>query len=415
MANAFDGVNRSFLYKVLHSFGFSTHFVNIIIACTDNPWIAPLVNSRRTPFFQAQRGLRQECPLSPFLYILMVDSLSRKLSSKKASSSLPSLKPSNSSLAQNHALFADDSLLLGGASISIAKAFDFVLKCYCRVTRASINKSKSEVYGLNIGQQELTSISNILGFNGHAHWEMIKYLDLPITNGLNKRSLWIEIISKIKSKITAWGGYWLTKGGGKGNQHKIHLVKWDLVKRSIPEGGLQIRDPTLVNLAMGGKILWNLFKDPKHPVCEMLKSKYAHKVPLRNLQASQTINNTQVWKLCSKSLNFLKGKAYKIPGNGKHTNLWYDRIMDRDPLSEVEEIADLKNWLERAGINSMHELSKWDCHDDWQGWDFFGVPNRVNQQKLILGELLEEAAPVNRKTKDSWGWGQSGSYTTSTT
>jgi ribonuclease HI len=452
MANAFDRVNRAFLYKVLHSYGFSSHFVNLISACTDNPWIAPLVNGRPTPFFQAQRGLRQGCPLSPFLYILMADSLSRKLTAEKASGSLPGLKPSTSSPAQNHALFADDSLLLGGASVRIAKEFDSVLKCYCRVSGASINERKSAIYGWNIGQQELTGISNILGFIGHAHWEKINYLGLPITNCCNKRSLWTEIISKIKTKISAWGGYWLTKGGkvilikavlsalpiyqaafllapksvtdqiskllrdflwqgGKGNHHKFHLVKWETVKRSTSEGGLQIRDPALVNLALGGKIMWNLFKNPKHPVSEILKSKYAHKVPPRDLQESQTRQSTQVWRLCNKSLNFFKGKAYRIPGNGKHINLWHDRIMDREPLEDNDEIADLKDWLERAGINSVYELSNWDSHDDWKGWDFFGVPDRLNQQKRILEELLEEAAPVNRKMKDSWGWGKSGSYT----
>lgn len=151
MANAFDQVNLSFLYKVLHSFGFSPYFVNLIVSCTHNPWITPLVNGHPTSFFQAQRGLGQGCPLSPFLYTLMANSLSRKLSAEKVSGSLPSLKPSNTSPAQNHSLFADDSLLLGGASVRIAKSFDSVLKIYCRVSRASINERKSEVYGLNIG------------------------------------------------------------------------------------------------------------------------------------------------------------------------------------------------------------------------------------------------------------------------
>jgi hypothetical protein len=85
--------------------------------------------------------------------------------------------------------------------------------------------------------------------------------------------------------------------------------------------------------------------------------------------------------------------------------------MDRDPLKDNEEIADLKNWLERAGIHSVYELSKWDSHDDWIGWDFFGIPDRLNHQKCILEDLLEEAAPVNRNMKDSWGWGKTGSYT----
>jgi hypothetical protein len=44
-----------------------------------NPWIAPLINGRPTPFFKASRGLRKGCPLSPMLYVLMVEALNRIL------------------------------------------------------------------------------------------------------------------------------------------------------------------------------------------------------------------------------------------------------------------------------------------------------------------------------------------------
>ena len=48
MKNAFDRVNIPFLYEVLLSFGFSSKIVNLIKACTDRPWIVPLVNGRPT-------------------------------------------------------------------------------------------------------------------------------------------------------------------------------------------------------------------------------------------------------------------------------------------------------------------------------------------------------------------------------
>ena len=79
MKNAFDRVKLPFLYEVLLSFGFCPEFVKLIKACTENPWISPLVNGRPTAFFKATRGLHQGYPMSPFLYILMVESLSRKL------------------------------------------------------------------------------------------------------------------------------------------------------------------------------------------------------------------------------------------------------------------------------------------------------------------------------------------------
>ena len=64
MANAFDRVKHSFLYKVLLSFRFSSNFVNLIKACIEKPWIAPLVNGRPTSYFQSSRGIRQGCTLS---------------------------------------------------------------------------------------------------------------------------------------------------------------------------------------------------------------------------------------------------------------------------------------------------------------------------------------------------------------
>jgi hypothetical protein len=194
------------------------------------------------------------------------------------------------------------TLLCWGASINIAKVFNEILQSFCSISRALINKRKSAVYGWNVDQQTILRIAHFLGFSGYASWEKIKYLGLPLTLGSNKSSLWIEVIRKIKSKITAWGGQWLTNAGkltliksvlsslpiyqasfllapktimeqvsklirdflwrgGKGNQKKFHLVNWDTVKRPFFEGGLQVRDPGLANIALGGKILWKLYSN----------------------------------------------------------------------------------------------------------------------------------------------------------
>jgi hypothetical protein len=453
MASAFDRVNRAFLYRVLSTFGFSSQFVQLIKACTDKPWIAPLVNGRPTSFFQTQRGIRQGCPLSPFLYIIMADTLSRKFIAERTAGNIPGLKSSTGAESLNHALFADDSLLLGGASSRIARAIDSALKSYCRASGAAINDSKSEIYSWNVNQQELAGISAILGFKGHENWERVQYLGLSITSGGNKRTDWSTLISKIKNRIAAWGGFWLTRSGkvtliktvlsaiplyqaafllaprsvneqiaklmrdflwqgGKGNEKKLHLVNWETVRRPLAEGGLQIRDPSLANLALGGKILWKLIDDPLHPVSSTLRSKYGVNSSLNNLKSDSVANCTQMWKLCCKSSKFFTSLMYRIPGNGKRTPIWTQSIMGREPLAENGEISDLRKWLERAGVYTLYDLSKWDHRGDWAGWDFLGVPPRLSQQQSTLVDLLEEAAPVNRFIKDRWGWGKTGVYTT---
>ena len=79
------------------------------------------MNGRPTHFFQASKGLRQGCPLSSFLYILMVDSLSRKLTVGKNVGTILGIKSTSEVDSINHALFVDDMLLLGGASLRLAR------------------------------------------------------------------------------------------------------------------------------------------------------------------------------------------------------------------------------------------------------------------------------------------------------
>ena len=203
MKNAFDRVKISFLYQVLKAFGFIADFVHLIKACTDKPWISPLVNGRPIVFFQATRGLRQGCPLSPFLYILMVEVLSRKLSIEMVVGSLPGIKIARGVDPLNHALFVDDSLLLGGASLIIARAFKVILQNFCVTTGTLINKGKSVVYGWNVDHSTLLRISHTLGFQGFEKWESIKYLGLPLTMGSRPSLLWNDVICKIKAKIVS--------------------------------------------------------------------------------------------------------------------------------------------------------------------------------------------------------------------
>ena len=189
MKNSFDRVKLPFLYDVLLSFGFSPEFVNMIKACTNGPWIAPLVNGRHSDFLKASRGLRQGFSMSPFLYILMAETLSRKLIVEKEAGYIPGIKISRGVDPINHALFTNDSLLLGGASMKISRDFNEILKKICQILEALINNNKSVVYGLNVDQMSILRIAYFLGFPGFDKWEKIKYLGLPLTIGSSPPSL----------------------------------------------------------------------------------------------------------------------------------------------------------------------------------------------------------------------------------
>eukprot|EP00253_Pinus_taeda_P035869 PITA_35869 len=451
MCNAFDRVNFSFLYRVLTTFGFNQEFINLIKAFLEKIWIAPMVNGRPADFFLATMGLRQGCPLSPFLYILMADSLSRKLTLEKQNGNLPGIRIVKEIDPMNHPLFADDSLLLGGASLRIADSFKIILKKFCNISGALISERKSVVYGWNTDQQTINRIASNLGFNGYADWDKFKYLGLPITKGSNRNQLWEEVISKFKKNITGWGGYWLTTGGkltliravlsalptyqaslmlapkqisdqisslmrnflwngGRGNDNRFHLINWETTKRPMEEGGLQIRDPLLANIVLGCKLLWQLLDEPSHLVNLILKYKYFKHQPIRTFIPEKAPKGTQAWKLCSKGIEFFKTHLYKIPGNDKNTMLWKDRVMGHPPLKENSEIAEIRVWLWSKGIRKIEDIIGWDNRGEWQCWNFPKAPAQLATQLHTLKKAISDFTPVHRDEEDSWGWGKTGVY-----
>jgi hypothetical protein len=73
-----------------------------------------MINGRPTKLFKISRGLRQGFPLSPLLYILMTETLSRALETTRRDKSIPRIKITNNTKRINQSQFFDDTLLLGG-------------------------------------------------------------------------------------------------------------------------------------------------------------------------------------------------------------------------------------------------------------------------------------------------------------
>ena len=84
----------------------------------------------------------------------------------------------------------------------------------------------------------------------------------------------------------------------------------------MSEGGFQIRELELANLALGGKLVWQIFADKNHPVTKLFLQKYLKGVSMRNLKSENIPSGTAIWNLCRKSLNLIQRHLYRIPGNG---------------------------------------------------------------------------------------------------
>lgn len=81
LEKVFDKLEWSFIHARLIHFKFPIKTIKLIMSCITTSEVAVLVNGTRTKFFSPSRGIRQGDPISPYIFIVCMEMLSRKIES----------------------------------------------------------------------------------------------------------------------------------------------------------------------------------------------------------------------------------------------------------------------------------------------------------------------------------------------
>eukprot|EP00253_Pinus_taeda_P004682 PITA_04682 len=103
-----------------------------------------LLNGAPSKTFKPSRGLKQGDPLSPFLFILMMEGLGRAIRAAKEEGRIQGLRLTHGVDTVTHQQFVDDTMLHGTPTVKEAKAFKQILSEFSRAVGTEEDNLQSE-------------------------------------------------------------------------------------------------------------------------------------------------------------------------------------------------------------------------------------------------------------------------------
>ncbi|XP_026443907.1 uncharacterized protein LOC113344070 [Papaver somniferum] len=457
IAQAFDTVSWDFIIEVFRQYGFSETWCTWIRSILDSARISILINGSPEGFFSISRGLRQGDPLSPLIFVLIEDVLSRNLSKLFARRSMHWMV-SKKGVAPTHLLFADDILVFCRGNWQSLRNLVDILNIYKMASGQCVNFAKSKFYYGGGSASRAIAISNFLGME-RAHFPD-RYLGINLKPGIVRHIHIRQVVEKIMDKLAGWKGQLLSFQArlvliksviSSYVTHSMAVYKWPCtaikrVERAIrnflwsgdadkrkyftvlfeslccpkKEGGLGLKKLLDVNKAMLMK-LWVSIRDSDKIWARFLRAKFFK----NNGNLIDYKLGSSVFPGIKLVFKFVQKHTRSIIGNGENTSLFFDNwcgdfsiagklgLSSKGPKDFQAKVSDITkdgSWVIPPSTRSLMVLCGIDMEklpiipggEDYRIWDLdkkgvFSVKSAKAAIKAS-GEIQPAAILFNRKT-----------------
>ncbi|XP_055821479.1 uncharacterized protein LOC129890016 [Solanum dulcamara] len=224
--------------------GFGETFIDMVWRIMSNNWYCVIINGSRHGFFHSIRGLKQGDPLSPALFVLGAEVLTRILNNLHQHYLYTGFQMENRGPQINHLSFADDIIIFTSTSKYSLQLIMKTLQMYEGISGQFINKDKSQILiPTNTPDDIIDRVVSITGYKC-THGPMT-YLGCPLYIGRQRVIYFTSIVAKVIAKIQGWqtkmlsygGRATLIKSGWDKEKRKYHWASWETLSLPYEEGG----------------------------------------------------------------------------------------------------------------------------------------------------------------------------------
>ena len=178
LKKAYDPIHWTFIQKLLSSLKFPLQFITCVMACITTTSFSIQLNVSLEGYFKGGRGLRKGDPLSPILFILSMEYLSRLFHVQSQTQGF-GFHPNCRKLKIVQLMFADDLVLFCKADKSSVEGLIQAFHKFSHSSGLDANKAKSQVMLGGCGENTRKIILDITGFGeGGLPFRYLGYLSL---------------------------------------------------------------------------------------------------------------------------------------------------------------------------------------------------------------------------------------------
>ena len=223
---AFDKIQHDKLLLALHRLGFSQHFIDVIQNCYRKPTFYVKDDFGTSEIKQQRSGIRQGCPLSPFLFTLVMTCIDEDIQSSITGHVSNHRVPG---LGFDMVYYANDTILFSQSNRGLNELL-------------SLTERVSQQYGLSLNRAKCIAIP--MNNDGNIHFQdgtpltrefEATYLGNEINREVNIRH---EIFNKLQEVRRTWFKlypYWKATNASK----RWKLIVYDAIIRSKLLYGLE--------------------------------------------------------------------------------------------------------------------------------------------------------------------------------
>ena len=210
LQKAFDSLNWDFLLDVLSVLKIPSIFIGWIRECLTGARYSISINGGLVGYFKGKRGIRQGDPLSPYLFVIAMNVLS-KLLDAAAKNGVFSFHPKCHRIQLTHLCFADDLLIFSKGNLDSIMGIQKVLELFFSYSGLQLNNTKTELFSSGVSWVGLEEMHQNTGFK--IGLLPVRYLGVPlVTRRLTKNDC-APLVERITAKIKGWAVKFLSFAG----------------------------------------------------------------------------------------------------------------------------------------------------------------------------------------------------------